>query len=413
MSKRVLQIVLLISCCHLLVHVYEQSFSSVEQLVGDQYGVTQAITGQLGTTFRLPFGVCALFAGWLADRWGARRMLLVYLLGCAVAACLVAVSPSLAVLFLTLFVMGTFASIYHPAGLALIGRHTTAENRPMALGYHGILGSIGIATGPFIAAGVLQFEFTWQQYYFFLAVPGVLLAVLIGLTLPRDEAPTEVEEALAAAAKPQANGASAVPQTPAGSNWGCYFLLISAILLSGFVYASVMTFLARYLDDIGLRFGDLAPESQRNLLAGGVLLLGAIGQYTAGRVARPHTLERWLMLVFFLTAPCLLAMGVAQGPWRIAAAAVFAPVFFMHQPLYNSLVAKYIRRDRRSLAYGLSFTLGFGGGSLGPAITGALATWSERYGDVISYSVLAGLILVSSLMIWILSRLGSRDGVGH
>ena len=54
-------------------------------------------------------------------------------------------STSLAVLFGAMFAMGCFASIYHPAGVGLISHHTTPENRPMALGYHGILGSVGIA----------------------------------------------------------------------------------------------------------------------------------------------------------------------------------------------------------------------------------------------------------------------------
>lgn len=412
MPKRVLQIILLVSCCHLLVHVYEQSFASVEQLVALDFSVTQRSTGLLATYFRLPFGVCALAAGWLADRWGAKHMLLVYLVGCSATAVFVAASPSLSLLYPSLFAMGTFASIYHPAGLALIGQHTTPENRPMALGYHGILGSVGIAAGPFIAAALLAMDFTWQQFYFFLAIPGVMLALFLRWALPRDE---RASQSGTVSAPPHTATSPVAGVTPANSNpsppadssdssdtsqWRNYFLLISAILLSGFVYAAVMTFLPRYLDESGLPVEAYIPkESLRNVLAGFVLLLGAVGQYTSGRLARPHTLEPWLVAVFVASAPCLLAMGFASGPLRIAAAALFALIFFMHQPLYNSLVAKYVRRNRRSLAYGLSFTLGFGGGSLGPAVAGALGESFGPNGEVITYCVLAGLIFLSAMMV--------------
>ena len=150
MNSATLRLVLLISCCHALVHVYELSFGTVEVEVGRQFGVGTEVTGMLASCFRLPFGLCALLAGWLADHFGAKRLLLVYLFGSSFAAVLAWFSPSLGTLFAAMFTLGVFASIYHPAGIALISRKTTAENRPMALSYHGIFGSAGIAAGQFL-----------------------------------------------------------------------------------------------------------------------------------------------------------------------------------------------------------------------------------------------------------------------
>ena len=42
----------------------------------------------------------------------------------------------------------------------------------------------------------------------------------------------------------------------------------------------------------------------------------------------------------------------------------------MHQPLYNSLIAKYTPVSRRSLCYGFSFTMGLGIGGIGPTLAG-------------------------------------------
>ena len=54
----------------------------------------------------------------------------------------------------------------------------------MALGYHGIFGSAGIALAPLLAAFVLGFGATWRTYYLILVVPGVALAVLLYKFLP-------------------------------------------------------------------------------------------------------------------------------------------------------------------------------------------------------------------------------------
>jgi len=94
-------------------------------------------------------------------------------------------------------------------------------------------------------------------------------------------------------------------------------------------------------------------------------------------------------------------MGFAQGPARLAAAGLFAVLFFAHQPLYNSAVAKYVVGRRRGLAYGVSFTLGFGIGSLGPALAGQIQK------DEILYPVLAGILALAALLaalLWLIHR---------
>ncbi len=381
MPPSTFRLVLLISCCHALVHIYEHSFASVEQLVAAEYGVGTEVTGPLGSCLRLPFGLFAMAAGWLADRWGARRLLLAYLVGCSVAAVLAWLSPSLAWLFLALFTLGTFASIYHPAGVGLISHHTTPQNRPMALGYHGILGSAGIAAGPFLAGFVLDQGVSWRGYYLVLAVPGVLLGAVLWLLLAREDDHTS--------SRPN----PALPPTgDDNEHWSSFWTLSIMTALAGTVYAAILTFLPRYLDQTGLAITGVSDESMRNYQAGVVLLLGVIGQYTAGRFGRPHTLEPLIALVFFAAAPCVIWMGFAQGPSRLVAAGLFAVLFFAHQPLYNSAVAKYVPRRRRSLAYGLSFTLGFGVGSIGPTVAGLI------HDDRLLYPLLGLLLFVAGII---------------
>ncbi|MBN2473244.1 MAG: MFS transporter [Pirellulales bacterium] len=393
MSSATLRLVLLVSCCHALVHVYEHSLASVEQwIVTDSaFGIApeqqKEVSGELGNWLRLPFGLCALAAGWLADRFGAKRLLLAYLLGCSGAAVLAWFSPSLLVVVASMFLLGLFASIYHPAGVGLITHHTNPENRPMALGYHGIFGSAGIAMGPFLAGAVLMTGASWRQYYLVLAVPGTLLAILLLMRLSGDDQRSQPVEPTDGTRHPEDN-----------AYWSSYFTLMTLTCLAGFVYAAILHFLPRYLMESGLHFRGVPEKSLCNFLAAGVLLLGVVGQYTAGRLAKPSTLEPLMATAFFCTVPCVLWMGLAQGTARLWAAALFSPLFFMHQPLFNSLVAKYVPRRRRSLCYGLSFTLGFGVGSIGPNVAGRIES------SALLHAILAGVLAVNGVLALILWR---------
>ncbi|OHB68975.1 MAG: hypothetical protein A2V70_20730 [Planctomycetes bacterium RBG_13_63_9] len=397
MSSATLRLVLLVSCCHALVHVYEHSLASVEQLVvGDpSFGVAddrqEEVSGELGNWLRLPFGLCAFLGGWLADRFGAKRLLLVYLFGCSAAAMLAWWSPDLLLMTVAMFLLGMFASIYHPAGVGLITHHTNPENRPMALGYHGIFGSAGIAAGPFLAGVILNTGATWRQYYLVLAIPGAVLAVLLMHRLSHAEKRSGASRATAA------GGDTESADTEDDAYWLSYFTLMALTCLAGFVYAAILHFLPRYLGGAGLQMGRIPAESLRNYLAAGVMLLGILGQYTAGRIARPTTLELLMACSFFAAAPCVLWMGFAEGPSRLWAAALFSPLFFMHQPLFNSLVAKYVPRRRRSLCYGLSFTLGFGVGSLGPNFAGHIESYAIRYSAL---AIVLGAAGTLALVLW-------------
>ncbi len=385
MSRATFRLVLLVSCAHALVHVFELSLPSVEQMIGDEFHVGRDQTGMLGTAWRLPFGLGALLAGWLADRFGSKRMLLVYLVGCSGMALLAYRAPSLAALFAAMFGMGCFASVYHPAGLALISTETTAENRPAALGWHGVLGSIGIAAAPLLAAVVFHTgAVTWRQYYALIVIPAIVIAGLLLFSLKRT--PTRAERTTDVTRKPAAGGEA---------RWGAFLLLVVIGMSMGFTYAAFMHFLPRYLNRAGMKPPDVSAEAFRNYLTAFVLLFAAIGQGVAGKIARPGRLEPLFASILFASAPPLVWMSLADGQARLWAACTLALVHFMNQPVYNSLIAEYVPRARRSLGYGFSYTLCFGIGGLGPTYAGLMKDDRWTYGGLAVFAAIGGLLALA------------------
>jgi MFS transporter, FSR family, fosmidomycin resistance protein len=406
MNAATFRLVLLISCAHAMVHVYELSLPSVEQFIRAEYSVDKTVTGPMGTVWRLPFGFGALLAGWLADRFGCKPMLIVYLLGCVATSFLAWWAPSLAMLFAVMFAMGCFASIYHPAGLAIISRETTPEHRSAALGWHGIFGSIGIAAAPAIAGVMLTTsqEFTWRHYYLVLMLPGAMLAAALWLVLrERKAAPPPT-------AGGSGGGSSAVViEEP--MPWRNYFIVVTIGAMAGFVYAALMNFLPDYLTRsevpsvvagatrmLGGSGRVLTPEELGRYGATIVLLVGAVGQGVAGKIARPQRLAPLLCLIMVGNAACLIWMATATGSMRLWAACAMGLVHFMNQPIYNSLIAQFVPFHRRSVGYGFSNMMCFGIGALGPTYAGFMPS------DYANYASLSLVALAAAGLAAVLAR---------
>lgn len=414
MPPKVLRLVLLISCAHALVHMYELSLPGVEEQIAADFFPSdpkqgKEVTGMLSMSWRLPWGIGALFAGLLVDRFGAKRLLLVYLLGVSAVCGAVGMTQPLWLLFVAMFSMGLFASIYHPAGLTWISHRTTPEQRPAALGWHGILGSLGISSGPLLAAAITGQGYSWREYYYWLAVPGVLLASLLVIYRDRSGDAPSPREAPSPRDDPSPQDASPTAETERdegrqieedSANWPAFAVLTTVAICQGIIYSGVLSFLPRYMG--GWQTAAEAGGS-KGYWATGVLVLGCIGQYTAGYLARPGRLERQLSWISYANAPLLLAMALAATDiQRLVAAGAFSIVHFMHQPIYNSLIASYSPRARRSLAYGMSIAMGLGVGSLGAVFVGyAHRQW-------FAFSSLAVVALVGGTIARALSRIAHR-----
>ena len=113
---------------HLLMLLYPTVVLTLERQFSLGYGELLA----LSVPGAVLYGICALPAGWLGDRWSAEYMMVIFYVGSGLAAILTGLATGPLGIAIGLTLIGLFGAIYHPVGIAWLVRN--AENHGRALG---------------------------------------------------------------------------------------------------------------------------------------------------------------------------------------------------------------------------------------------------------------------------------------
>jgi cyanate permease len=141
--------------------------------------VTSGATGLLSTLLYVGIGLSYLPGGWLADRYGSRRVLFVALLLAGAGGCLLPLIPDLVWIVLCRFVIGL------GAGAAIVAGSQAARQGTYAAFGQGLFGGamqLGAGLGLF-ATPTLQGLFGWQGAFTAWGVLGLGASVLCLLAL--------------------------------------------------------------------------------------------------------------------------------------------------------------------------------------------------------------------------------------
>ena len=252
-----------------MVHLAEQSFSSVEQVVCNEFHLTMEQSGYYGSVLRIPFGFGVFLTGMLADRMGASRVLTIYLTGTAVVCLSFMFTSSTQILAYQLFGLGVFASMYHPAGLSMMTSITTPQDRAKALGIHGVFGSLGLGGAPLLAGFILLIpNATWRTFF---VVLGLLAAVFVFVSRwgnKRFYAHAVDHVSATVAGISEADQQRSRIFTPLNLQIRPFVILMLSSACSGIVYGGFLHFLKRYLSDVrSLDFLPINPDSIASVLA--------------------------------------------------------------------------------------------------------------------------------------------------
>ena len=329
---------------------------------GPEFGVDAVTLALLAAVGYAGYGLSSVPFGFLADRVGSPRLLLVCAAGIVVSLAAMALSPGLVALAASLAALGVCAGIYHPAGLSLISRTLHAPGRGM--GWHGLGGSLGIALGPALAGGLLVLGWPWRSVAAVLAVPAVASFLLLLAARLRDDIQGSHESGFVESVRRTV--------TPG------FAMVLAVYAFSGLTYWGSLTFLPLFVG-----------AGAYAILLG----LGAVGQVLAGYLADRPRPERTLAVLSLMAAASVLGVSSGFPTIGVPSALAFGFLLFALEPLQNTLAAGAVSEQRRGLAFGLTFVCVFGIGSLGAVLAGVLL---DR-GDTTSLFVaLAGCLALSA-----------------
>lgn len=295
----------------------------------------------LSTAAFVAFGVFSIPAGWLADRWSRRNMMALFYFGCAASLAGAAAAPTPLWLAAALAVLGMFAAIYHPVGMAMLVDVSNA--RPRTLAFNGVCGNLGVT----LAAGISTTLAAWYSWHAaFLAPAAFCLVTGVAYTalVPDDRH---------RAGKRKTTADVMLSARAAVIMFGCYIVIS---LAGGLTFNTALIALPKLVDE---RVGAGVPLVVVGWLATGIFLCGALAQLAMGRLIErypPHLLFASVVTIQFVG---LVWTGYAQGAALIVALAVTIAGIYAQVTVGDIVIARYTADALRGRIYSVRYFLTF------------------------------------------------------
>jgi MFS family permease len=395
---------LLLNIGHFLDHLFTLVFATVAALVlYREWGIGYAELLVYATPGFFAFGVFSFPAGWLADRWSRDGMMSVFFVGIGVAAIATSFAETPLQIGCGLFVIGMFAAIYHPVGLAIVT--TKWRDTGMRIAANGVWGNLGVACAALIT-GYLIDNGGWPMAF---VLPGVL-SIAMGLaymSLRWRHIRGEGDAVKVAAATDQ------VKPSP---GYRAQLIRISAIIflttaVSSVVFQATTFALPKIFDE---RLQGLAVELANRLASGGgdvatvigslafvVFAVASMAQLVVGRMLDRHGPRSVFMVVATIQIIFFSAMPGLTDSMALAVALGFMLGAFGQIPINDFMIGKTASGAYKARIYGVRYVVSF---TVLAVALPLIAFVYENWGFDALFRILAGAGLVILMAAMILPK---------
>ncbi len=291
----------------------------------------------------IAFGAGTLPAGWLGDRWSRTGMLTIFFVGIGTASILTGFARTPFEIAAGLALIGLFASIYHPVGIAMVVAGRAKVGR--ALGVNGVFGNLGVA-GAALVAGALSDVVGWRAAFM---VPGAV-AVATGIAF------AFCARRAGAAAVAETSGPGCGPSRDAQIR--VFAVLVVATLCGGVIFAATTIAMPKVFAE---RLADMTTTTLGiGVLVSLVYAVAAFAQIGVGHLIDRRPLKHVFVAILLLQAPVLFLAAPLHGPAMLVAAFAVMVLVFGEIPIHDALVAYYADPAWRSRVYAVKYVLSFG-----------------------------------------------------
>ena len=326
---------------HTLDHLFMLVFPTVVLAMGEELGGGYAELLPLSLGGFIAFGACSLPAGWLADRWSRFGMMGVFFFGIGAAGILTGFASGPLQIASGLTLIGVFASIYHPVGIAMLvaGR----DNVGRVLGVNGVFGNVGVAFSA-LTAGALADTVGWRAAFI---VPGAIaLGVGAAFVFFARQAPGKVPVR------------KSDPHRLSRADLARVFAVLTvATACGGVIFNATTISMPKVFDE---RLSALTHTTFGiGVLVCGVYLLAATAQLCVGWWVDRRPLKSVFVPMVALQVPLFLLAGTTDNAWMLLVAVAMMFFVFGQIPINDAMIARYTAEAWRARAYAVRYVVSF------------------------------------------------------
>ena len=349
---------------HTLTHVFAAIAPTLYPEFITEFGLTNQDLGLIASIPSLCSALLSIPVGLVADKIGAKKMILLSITVAISGALLVytATGPVTLILGLSLLIVNT--TIYHPASYSFTSFLFKPKDRPKALGLHGAGGTLGMTLGPMsLALLVSSFAFKWRQVYLFWVVPLLLGAIAVQFIkyIPSEDVSTQsAEESKGQATKLLTTGM-------------LLFLIFGAVRSMGISMNSA--FMNVWLADT--KGWDVAF---RGIITSANTLMGLVAAPLGGFLAARYGEKRWTVWTLLASYTCYALAYLLPGNTTFIIFYIASGLFnFLSMAANSAIIAKLSPSKQRGLGFALYFLPGSVMGAIAPLIAAYIADTFGMY----------------------------------
>jgi MFS family permease len=377
-----------------LNYLDRQVIFSVFPLLREEMALDDLQLGLLSTVFLWVYGLASPFGGYLSDRAGRKRVILLSLLIWTTVTLLTGYVQNFSQLLVARALMGLSEACYLPAALALIAELHAKGSRSLATGIHQTGLYAGMAFGG-VVGGAMGERSGWRSPFFFLGAIGLAYALILMKGLRGD--PKASQTNLPSGGRFAAS-LSEVLRLPGYGGMLTAFTVFSIANWIVYTWLPLFIFERFRMSLAAAGFSAtfyLQAASFAGILSGGWLADRWNRRSPKGRVFTQ-------VIGVAVAAPFLYLAGVTTSETVLVAALI---AFGLGKGFYDCntmpVLAQVARPEVRATGYGV---FNFAGCVVGGAMAAAAGALKPVIGLAGAIQISAALLLASAVALWLVGR---------
>lgn len=372
-----------INISHFLDHFIMLIFAKAAYDAGRHFGLTYEQIISYGTLGLVLFGACAPVAARLADKYSRSLMMVIYHFGIGISAILTSLARHPYELMMGIALIGIFASIYHPVGIAMLLKQERRVG--FRLGINGVFGNLGVAFAPLIMGFILLYG-DWRSGFILSGLFCLFYGIIFVRNLKED-----------AELKPK--------KTATKNKYGfvdgwqrALFALALITSAGGFVFGGMTFLVPRYfeLEMLGLT----SSVALTGLLASIVYTTASFAQVAVGWLI--DRMSAKLVLLFVSIGQVIFVfLSASFSDLALFFFMIIAMSFVFGQiPITDAVMSRYVPDNWRSRILSIKFLLNLCIGASVLPLSGYMLQTGYQMSDLFSLmSVVACLIFLAGFIL--------------